>query len=250
MAGCTEVATDWTGETDKFDSGVMYPSRSKKKSLSGKSALYGSSSYCTKASQGSWQLETRPDISMLMPSKEVSKSKDDDEADTNSCGGGAGGVGLAGCLAFRVATATALADLLLDWVWGRTCGCVVLDEADVRFLWLGSHRIFLRRQASQALMMRMRCAWSRCSLVLQPRDAELVTSRPSLVMIFMPGMLEKSLLLWGEDREELATLIDEAWVLRDSWMKDEEGVDAVAEAGVDCVGQLQSEMAGETKLEP
>src|SRR6478735_10720762 len=39
-----------------------------------------------------------------------------------------------------------------------------------RFLWLGSQRIFFFLQLSQALMIRMRCAWSRCSLVLDPRD--------------------------------------------------------------------------------
>lgn len=61
-----------------------------------------------------------------------------------------------------------------------------------RFLWLGSQRIFFFLQASQALRMRMRWAWSRCSLVLQPREAWLVTSWPSRVMIFMPGRWEKS----------------------------------------------------------
>ncbi len=62
----------------------------------------------------------------------------------------------------------------------------------VRFLWLGSQRIFFFLHASHALMMRIRWAWSRCSLVLQPREAELVTSRPSLVRMRIPGWLEKS----------------------------------------------------------
>lgn len=53
--------------------------------------------------------------------------------------------------------------------------------------WEQLTRIFFRLHASQAFMIRIRCACSLCSLVFVPRPAEEVTSTPSLVMMEKPG---------------------------------------------------------------
>lgn len=120
-------------------------------------------------------------------------------------------------------------------------------------LWLGSQRTFFFLHASQAFMMRIRCAWSLCSLVLQPRVAVLVTSRPSVVRIFIPGMSEKSDIF---AREEVGCLADDddCFLLREKFWgvgteEEVEGVDAagVARAGPhDQVGA----MGEAVKLDP
>lgn len=52
--------------------------------------------------------------------------------------------------------------------------------------------IFFFLHSSQAFMIRIMWACSRCSLVFVPRPAELVTSTPSLVMIENPGSLNSA----------------------------------------------------------
>jgi hypothetical protein len=103
-------------------------------------------------------------------------------------------------------------------------GDVIAEEETVeaaRLLWLGSHRIFFARQESHALIMRMRCAWSLCSFVLEPLDAAFVTSRPSRVMIFMPGRWEKSVVGWRDAVfDDFRALSAEA----DVWEEVEDGV--------------------------
>src|SRR5450756_2280940 len=80
-----------------------------------------------------------------------------------------------------------------------TCRCGIFDEKDRTIHMINTISamrgngiptlIFFFLQASQAFMILIKWACSRCSLVLVPRPAEFVTSMPSLVMIEKPGNL-------------------------------------------------------------
>src|ERR1700684_1539215 len=77
-----------------------------------------------------------------------------------------------------------------------TCRCVIFDGKDRTVDMINNlptakewklTLIFFFLQDSQAFMILIKWACSRCSLVFVPRPAEFVTSMPSLVMIEKPG---------------------------------------------------------------
>jgi hypothetical protein len=84
-------------------------------------------------------------VSPLRSSDDESDEKRESiSMDSGSIRGGGGGGLLVDILAFFTG-------------FGSGCETDWACEA-VLFLWLGSHRTFFRRQASQALMIRIRCA--------------------------------------------------------------------------------------------
>ncbi len=113
------------------------------------------------------------DMTELKDSDAACVSNEDANTDADDVGAGDG----AGAGADGADTATDFFTFLVT---------LAPEEPD-DLLWLGSQRTFFLLQASHALITRIRWAWSRCYLVLHPREAELVTSIPSLVSIFIPG---------------------------------------------------------------